>query len=99
MEWVWEIYEKFVHKQLALSDNDDPSQEELLAASDHGRHDPLTLDQGLLQARQIFERRYIQRALRICKSNQAKTARMLNIHRNTLLRFVSDAERAMKVNV
>lgn len=43
------------------------------------------IDQGLLEARQIFERTYIQRALRICGGNQAKTARMLNIHRNTLL--------------
>ncbi len=43
------------------------------------------LDQGLIEARQVFERSYIQRALRICNWNQAKTARMLNIHRNTLL--------------
>jgi len=50
------------------------------------------LDQGLLQARQIFERRYIQRALRICKYNQAKTARMLNIHRNTLLQKIKALE-------
>lgn len=46
------------------------------------------LSQGLLEARRVFERRYIQRALRICNGNQAKTARMLNIHRNTLLQKV-----------
>ena len=45
-------------------------------------------DQGLLEARQVFERSYIQRALRICNWNQAKTARMLNIHRNTLLQKI-----------
>ncbi len=46
------------------------------------------LDQGLLEARQVFERSYIQRALRICNWNQAKAARMLNIHRNTLLQKI-----------
>jgi DNA-binding NtrC family response regulator len=46
------------------------------------------VDQGLLEARQVFERSYIQRALRICNWNQAKTARMLNIHRNTLLQKI-----------
>ena len=50
------------------------------------------LDQGLLQARQIFERRYILRALRICKWNQAKTARMLKIHRNTLLQKIKSLD-------
>jgi len=43
------------------------------------------VEKGLLQARRIFERQYILRALRICKYNQAQTARMLRIHRNTLI--------------
>ena len=43
------------------------------------------VERGLLQARRQFERQYILRALRICKYNQAKTARMLRIHRNTLI--------------
>jgi DNA-binding NtrC family response regulator len=43
------------------------------------------VEKGLLQARRLFERQYILRALRICKYNQAKTARMLRIHRNTLI--------------
>jgi len=43
------------------------------------------VEKGLLQARQLFERQYILRALRICKYNQAKTARTLRIHRNTLI--------------
>ncbi len=45
-------------------------------------------DKGLLQARRIFERQYILRALQICKWNQAKTARMLKIHRNTLIQKI-----------
>ena len=43
------------------------------------------VEKGLLQARRLFERRYILRALKLCKYNQAKTARMLGIHRNTLI--------------
>ena len=43
------------------------------------------VEKGLLQARRLFERQYILRALKICKFNQAKTARMLRIHRNTLI--------------
>jgi transcriptional regulator with PAS, ATPase and Fis domain len=46
------------------------------------------VDKGLLQARQIFEHRYILRALRTCKWNQTKTARMLKIHRNTLIQKI-----------
>jgi len=42
-------------------------------------------EKGLLQARRLFERQYILRALKICKYNQAKTARLLRIHRNTLI--------------
>jgi DNA-binding NtrC family response regulator len=51
-------------------------------------HDDKRFDQGLLEARQVFERSYILRALRICSWNQAKTAKMLNIHRNTLLQKI-----------
>jgi len=43
------------------------------------------VEKGLMQARQLFERQYILRALKICKYNQAKTARTLRIHRNTLI--------------
>jgi len=43
------------------------------------------VEKGLLQARRLFERQYILRTLRICKYNQAKTARKLKIHRNTLI--------------
>jgi DNA-binding NtrC family response regulator len=42
-------------------------------------------DAGLLQARMAFERQYILRALERCTWNQSGTARLLGIHRNTLL--------------
>ena len=40
---------------------------------------------GLIQARTTFERLYILKALNTCQWNQTQTARMLNIHRNTLI--------------
>lgn len=42
-------------------------------------------DSGLIEARQDFERKYILRALKHCRWNQTNTAKMLKIHRNTLL--------------
>ena len=50
------------------------------------------VEKGLMQARRLFERQYILRALRICKYNQAKTARMLRIHRNTLIQKMKALE-------
>lgn len=43
------------------------------------------LDAGLIKARQTFERQYILCALQRCAWNQTDTARLLRIHRNTLL--------------
>ena len=40
---------------------------------------------GLVQARHAFERQFILRTLERCRWNQTNTARMLGIHRNTLL--------------
>ena len=42
-------------------------------------------NKGLIQARQSFERLYILRALQSCRWNQTWTAKLLGIHRNTLL--------------
>jgi DNA-binding NtrC family response regulator len=42
-------------------------------------------DTGLTDARQSFEREYILRVLKRCQGNQAEAARLLKIHRNTLL--------------
>ena len=50
------------------------------------------VEKGLLQARRLFERQYILRALKFCKYNQAKTARMLRIHRNTLIQKMKALE-------
>ena len=46
------------------------------------------VETGLISARNEFERRYILRALKTCNWNQAKTARMLQIHRNTLIQKI-----------
>jgi transcriptional regulator with PAS, ATPase and Fis domain len=43
------------------------------------------LGDGLLQARENFERQYILKALKKAEWNQSKAARILNIHRNTLI--------------
>ncbi len=59
-----------------------------LLFNEENDQDNRQFDQGLIEARQVFERNYIQRALRICNWNQAKTSRMLNIHRNTLLQKI-----------
>jgi len=50
--------------------------------------DKRNLDKGLVQARQTFERQYILRTLRRLNWNQAKTARRLKIHRNTLMQKI-----------
>lgn len=42
-------------------------------------------DMGLHSARQAFERRYVLKALERCKWNFSDTARLLKVHRNTLL--------------
>ena len=42
-------------------------------------------DSTLVQARQTFERQYILRALERSRWNQSNAARLLGIHRNTLL--------------
>jgi two-component system response regulator AtoC len=40
---------------------------------------------GLIKARQSFERQYIIQALQKCEWNQTEAARLLQIHRNTLI--------------
>ncbi len=50
------------------------------------------MDLGLLKARQEFEREYILRALERCHWNQTDTARMLKIHRNTLIQKMKSLE-------
>jgi DNA-binding NtrC family response regulator len=50
------------------------------------------MDAGLIDARNQFERRYILRALKMCNWNQAKTARTLHIHRNTLIQKIKSLQ-------
>jgi len=43
------------------------------------------LGDGLLQARDNFEKQYILKALKKADWNQSEAARILRIHRNTLI--------------
>ena len=47
---------------------------------------------GLLQARATFERLYILKALKTCDWNQTRTAKLLDIHRNTLLQKMKNLD-------
>ena len=47
-----------------------------------------SVEKGLVKACQAFEHQYILRALRNCKWNQTKTAQLLKIHRNTLVKKI-----------
>ncbi|NLJ27712.1 MAG: sigma-54-dependent Fis family transcriptional regulator [Deltaproteobacteria bacterium] len=62
---------------------------DLLGGEDHilvGDETSISSDKsGLIQARQAFERQYILNALEKCRWNQTDTARLLKIHRNTLM--------------
>jgi DNA-binding NtrC family response regulator len=69
-----------------IHENDLPF--DLLIREERGEaHDRIeaAIDLGLIRARQEFERQYILRALQRCRWNQTDTARVLKIHRNTLL--------------
>ena len=44
-----------------------------------------SLGDGLLQARDNFEKQYILKALKKAEWNQSEAARILRIHRNTLI--------------
>lgn len=55
------------------------------SANAGGAQEHTSLDQGLIQARNDFERRFILKMLNRCQWNQTDTARCLKIHRNTLL--------------
>ncbi|MCG8563585.1 MAG: sigma-54 dependent transcriptional regulator [Desulfobacterales bacterium] len=47
---------------------------------------------GLLQARATFERLYILKALKTCDWNQTQAAKLLDIHRNTLLQKMKNLD-------
>jgi DNA-binding NtrC family response regulator len=58
-----------------------------LLLSDEADGEPLQgqAGDGLVQARHAFERQFILRVLERCRWNQTSTARLLGVHRNTLL--------------
>lgn len=55
-------------------------------------------DMGLHGARQAFERRYVLKALERCNWNFSDTARLLKVHRNTLLLKVKSLNIRAQVN-
>lgn len=56
-------------------------------------------DMGLHSARQAFERRYVLKALERCNWNLSDTARLLKVHRNTLLLKVKSLNIRSQANV
>jgi DNA-binding NtrC family response regulator len=68
-----------------IDENDLPFDFLLNEELEHYSLDGYQLDSGLIQARQAFERQYIVRALQRCSWNQTEAARLLRIHRNTLI--------------
>ncbi len=69
-----------------ISEEDLPIEEML---GDDSQYEDWDLDKdrdmGLHSARQAFERRYVLKALERCNWNLSDTARLLKVHRNTLL--------------
>jgi transcriptional regulator with PAS, ATPase and Fis domain len=63
---------------------------DLLHPTDTGREaaEDTLENQGLIPARQAFERHYILRTLENCYWNQTQTAQVLGIHRNTLIQKI-----------
>jgi len=57
-----------------------------------------SVEKGLVKVCQAFEHQYILRALRNCKWNQTKTAQLLKIHRNTLVKKIQRLNIKVKQN-
>ncbi len=82
----------FMERTVLLSDEDRPVDEHDLPMDLLIPRVPLQTeqtavhDEGLMRAREEFERGYISRCLELCAWNQAAAARLLRIHRNTLLK-------------
>lgn len=64
-------------------EEDDLPSDLLIHAEEPPKEDE-EIDLGLNQARDAFEREYILRALERCAWKPLETARLLNIHRNSL---------------
>jgi len=90
--------ENLIERLVVLGSNDQGIEEKDLPF-DLLIHDELENDlvgvpdsAGLIHARKAFERRYILRALERCGWNQSESARLLRIHRNTLLQKIKSLE-------
>ncbi|KKK65077.1 hypothetical protein LCGC14_2977790, partial [marine sediment metagenome] len=57
-----------------------------------------SIDNGLVKSCRAFERQYILHALQNCKWNQTQTARLLKIHRNTLIKKIKTLNIKTKKN-
>jgi DNA-binding NtrC family response regulator len=83
--------ENLIERLVVLGSNDQGIEErdlpfELLIHDDMENDLPgIAESAGLIQARKAFERRYILSTLERCEWNQSETARVLRVHRNTLL--------------
>lgn len=82
-----------MERAVVLSDGDRPLDERdlpmdllLPAHSARSSGEPPLNGEGLLRARETFERQHILHCLDLCGWNQAAAARLMRIHRNTLLK-------------
>ncbi len=85
--------ENFIERMVVLGsenqfvdENDLPFDLLLHKDSDKNSRAESDENRGLIKARNSFERLYILRALQNCRWNQTRTADLLGIHRNTLIK-------------
>ena len=83
--------ENLLERLVAFSTNDNAIDvqdlpNELVFPEQEGRGGAVTGSRGLLEARHRFEKMYILSALRKSGWNQSEAARVLGIHRNTLIK-------------
>ncbi|RLA95245.1 MAG: sigma-54-dependent Fis family transcriptional regulator, partial [Deltaproteobacteria bacterium] len=81
--------ENLVERMVVLSDGEKTTTlsdlpVEVLVGKDELEEIPVA-ELGLIKAREEFERRLISKVLELTGGNQSETARILKIHRNTLL--------------
>ncbi len=97
--------ENLIERMVVLGSNDQMIQEKDLpytllfqGSSPQTKGDPKAEESGLSVARDAFERQYILRALQKCRWNQTEAARLLKIHRNTLIKKMRDLKLNKKLN-
>ena len=97
--------ENLIERMVVLGSNDQMIHEKDLpytllfqGSSPQTKGDPEAEEGGLGAARDAFERQYILRALQKCRWNQTEAARLLKIHRNTLIKKMRDLKLNKKLN-